>query len=332
MKFIFSLKLVLTVVLSMLVYVSSAQKKVVGAIGFYNVENLFDTTDDPDINDEEYLPDGARQWDQERYQDKLNKLSKVLATMAQGADIIGLSEVENKGVIEDLIATPQLKGHRYEIVHKNSPDRRGIDVALIYKRDRFKVINTVWVEYPEEGYFTRDILLCTGIYLGDTITVGVNHWPSRRSGPEKRNQAGARLRQAVDSILSKSPNSKIILMGDFNDDPRNASVKKELRAGDRLNKMAEGDLFNASSDTYKQGFGSLSYRGAWNMFDQIIISQSLIDGKGVTYKASTFSVFGPGWMRQSTGQYAGSPFRSFSYNKYIGGYSDHFPVYILVEK
>ncbi|WP_370090521.1 endonuclease/exonuclease/phosphatase family protein [Ekhidna sp.] len=309
-----------------------AQKQVVGAIGFYNVENLFDTTDDPEINDEEYLPDGSKQWDQERYQDKLSQLSKVLSTMARGADIIGLSEIENRGVIEDLVATPQLRGHQYEIVHKNSPDRRGIDVGLIYKKNRFEVLNSTWLTYPEEGYFTRDILLCTGIYFGDTITLAVNHWPSRRSGPEKRNQAGALLRQAVDSILTENPKAKIILMGDFNDDPRNASIKKELRASDRLKKMEDGDLFNTSAETFKQGFGSLSYRGAWNMFDQIIISQGLIEDSGITYKPETFSVFGPDWMRQKSGQYAGSPWRSFSYDKYIGGYSDHFPVYILIEK
>jgi len=311
---------------------ATSQKRVVGAVGFYNVENLFDTTDDPEINDEEYLPNGKKQWTPERYQDKLSKLAKVLATMAKGADIIGLSEVENRQVIQDLINTPQLKRLGYEIVHQNSPDKRGIDVALIYKKNKFKVINTNWLVYPEEGYFTRDILLCTGIYYGDTLTVGVNHWPSRRSGPEKRNQAGALLRKAVDSLLAKSPKSNIILVGDFNDDPRNASVKKELGASDKAKKMEEGALYNTSAPLFKQGFGSLSYKQAWNMFDQVIISQGLMDDEGIKYKSETFSVFGPGWMRQTKGQYAGSPFRSFSYDKYIGGYSDHFPVYILIEK
>ncbi len=332
MKFATKTKLLFSIGLTLILLSTQAQKRVVGAIGFYNVENLFDTEDDPDIRDEEYLPGGDRKWDSQRYQEKLKNISKVLASMAQGADIIGLSEVENKKVIEDLIATPQLKGHKYDIVHKNSPDRRGIDVALIYKKNKFKVINSTWVKYPEEGYFTRDILLCTGIYYGDTITVGVNHWPSRRSGAVKRNQAGARLRQAVDSILSESPEAKIILMGDFNDDPRNASVKKELRAIDRIKRMVDGDLFNTSSETFKQGIGTLSYRGAWNLFDQIIISQGMISGSGSTYKASSFSIFSPNWLRQTSGQYAGSPFRSFSFGKYIGGYSDHFPVYILVEK
>ncbi|MEQ9466490.1 MAG: endonuclease/exonuclease/phosphatase family protein [Ekhidna sp.] len=312
--------------------IAEAQKQVVGAIGFYNVENLFDTMDDPEINDEEFLPDGAKQWTPERYQDKLSQLSKVLATMANGADIIGLSEVENRGVIEDLIKMPQLRGHQYDIVHKDSPDRRGVDVGLIYKKNRFTVLNTTWLEYPEEGYFTRDILFCTGIYFGDTITIGVNHWPSRRSGPEKRNQAGALLRQAVDSMLSLSANAKILLMGDFNDDPRNASIKGELRAADKEKKMEPGDLFNTSADTYKLGYGSLSYRGAWNMFDQIIISEGMLQGDGISYKPNTFSVFGPDWMRQTSGQYAGSPYRSFSYDNYIGGYSDHFPVYILIER
>lgn len=326
-------KVALITLLAFSFFLTNAQtKRVVGAIGFYNVENLFDTVDDPEINDDEFLPEGDKNWNTERYQDKLSKISTVLKAMANGADVIGLAEIENKGVIEDLIATPGLEKFEYGIVHKNSPDKRGIDVALIYKKDRFKVLHTNWVVYPEEGYFTRDILLCTGIYFGDTLTLGVNHWPSRRSGPEKRNQAGDQLKLALDSIKTATPDAKIILMGDFNDDPRNASIKKALGADNKLKKLTKGGLYNTSGDTYQQGFGSLYYRGAWNLFDQIIVSEDLVNGDGITYKPASFSIFGPGWMRNQSGQYAGGPFRSFSYDKYIGGYSDHFPVYILIEK
>lgn len=309
-----------------------AQKKVVGAIGFYNVENLFDTEDDPTIADEEFLPEGKKKWTEKNYKDKLEKLSTVIKKVANGADLLGLAEVENKKVVEDLIHTPALKQFDYSIVHKNSPDHRGIDVAIIYKSDRFKVINTHWLKYPEEGYHTRDILLCTGLYFGDTITIGVNHWPSRRSGPAKRNAAGACLRKAVDSINAITKNAKIILLGDFNDDPRNTSIKKELMVGDKLSKLEQNDLFNTSAATYKAGYGTLFYNGAWNLFDQIIISNRLINDSGLSYKMDSFSIFSPPWMKNTNGKYAGGPFRSFSFDKYIGGYSDHFPVYILLEK
>ncbi|MEM6644403.1 MAG: endonuclease/exonuclease/phosphatase family protein [Bacteroidota bacterium] len=318
--------------LLLLTHASFGQKKVVGSVGFYNVENLFDTEDDPLINDEEFLPEGAKKWNNEKYQDKLAKLSKVLSEMAYGVDILGLAEVENKSVIEDLISTPSLKKYNYAIVHRNSPDGRGIDVALIYKSDRFKVINTTWIQYPDPDYKTREMLMCSGIFFGDTLTIAVNHWPSRRSGPERRNKAGARLKKAVDSLYEKSPSAKVILVGDFNDDPRNASVKKELRAEDRVKKLLPGGLFNTSAATYKEGYGTLYYKGAWNLFDQVIVSEPMINGTGLTFQKNSFSIFGPPWMRNKDGQYAGGPFRAFAYDKYIGGYSDHFPVYILLEK
>ncbi len=311
-----------------------SQKRVVGAIGFYNVENLFDLQDDPDKNDEDFLPTGRNEWDATKYDEKLANLSKVLSTMANGADIIGLAEIENKLVIEDLIATKGLSNFNYKVVHKDSPDRRGIDVGLIYKEDRFKVIHSTWIKFPDPNYITRDILLCTGIYFGDTITIAINHWPSRRGGGvDKRNIAGARLKQAVDSINQITPNAKIIIMGDFNDDPRDASIKKSLGATDKENKVEKGGLFNTSAYTFKQGYtGTLSYRGAWNVFDQVIVSEGLLSGSGVTYKTNTYSIFGPNWMKQQDGQYAGTPLRSFGGGKYLGGYSDHFPVYILLEK
>lgn len=322
----------LLLVLIFMAYFSSGQRRIAGAIGFYNVENLFDTQDDPSINDEEFLPDGDRRWSNDRYKDKLGKLGKVINQMAYGVDILGLAEVENRKVLEDLTNSAALSKLNYKIVHKDSPDGRGIDVALIYKANKFRVIHSQWIEYPEDGYLTRDVLLCTGLYASDTITIGVNHWPSRRSGPEKRNQIAARLKVAIDSMYQKSKNAKIILMGDFNDDPRNASVKKYLGATDKPAKVDENGLFNASAETYQQGHGTLYYRGAWNLFDQIIVSKPLLNSEGLQMKKSSFSIFGPEWMRNKDGQYAGGPFRSFSFDKYIGGYSDHFPVYILLEK
>jgi endonuclease/exonuclease/phosphatase family metal-dependent hydrolase len=312
---------------------SYAQKRVVGAIGFYNVENLFDIEDDPETNDREFLPDSPLQWDAAKYDEKLSNISKVLSTMANGADIIGLAEIENLTVLQDLVATRALAKFKYQIVHKNSPDKRGVEVAMIYKEGKFKPIHNQWLRYPDPSVYTRDILLSTGIYFGDTLTIAVNHWPSRLGGGEdRRNTCGALLRKAVDSIRAKSPNTKIIIMGDLNDDPRNASVKKHLGAVDSPDKVPAGGLFNPSAIPYKQGIGTLAYRGTWNLFDQIIISDNLVKGDGITYKPNSFSIFGPDWMRVQTGDNRGAPWRMIVGGKYIGGFSDHFPVYILIEK
>lgn len=310
-----------------------AQKRTVGAIGFYNVENLFDTEDQPGKYDEEYTPSGERKWDAERYQSKQNNIANVISEMANGPDVVGLCEVENLFVLTELVANPQLARHNYQVIHQESPDRRGIDCALIYKPNRFKLLDFETIRFPDEGYDTRDILKVSGIYFGDTLHIFVNHWPSRFGGKaDKRGQAAEEVRRQVDKLLAQNKDAKIIIMGDLNDDPNNKSVKKVLNAVGK-NKLDEGQLYNASDDTFKQGFGTLYYRGAWNLFDQIIVSQGLMKkSDGVTYKPNSFSVFGPEWMRQKGGQYAGAPKRTFGGGVYLDGYSDHFPTYILLEK
>lgn len=322
-------------VLSLVVFstISEAQKRIVGAVGFYNVENLFDMEDHPDKFDEEYTPTGEREWDAERYASKQDNIAEVLSKMAQGADIVGLCEVENLFVLTELVANPKLKRHNYQIIHQESPDRRGIDCALLYKPDRFKLLDFEAIRFPDENYDTRDILKVSGLYFGDTLHIFVNHWPSRFGGKaDKRGEAAQELRRQVDKLLSLNQQAKIIIMGDLNDDPNNKSVKKILNASGKM-KLEGGQLYNASNDTFKQGFGTLFYRGAWNLFDQIIVSQGMLDDQaGVTYKPNTFSVFGPDWMRQKDGQYAGAPKRTFGGGVYLNGYSDHFPTYILLEK
>ena len=311
----------------------SQDSKGIGVIGFYNVENLFDTKDDPDIRDEEYLPGGKNQWDEERYQNKLTNISKVINEMSGGPDILGLSEIENRKVIEDLVATPLLKNKRYGIVHFNSPDRRGIDVALIYRSSRFtpfEVNRIPLIDESEPNFKTRDMLWVKGLYLGDTLHVCVVHWPSRRGGKqEKRILAGQVLKSRVDSVKAINPNSKIILMGDFNDDPPNKSMKKMLGANQSREKES---LFNTSTATFKKGYGTLSYRGAWNLFDQIIVSPSLLkeNSSQYHYMDNSFSIVGPEWMQDR--ENGGAPYRNFSYGAYQNGYSDHFPVYIIIAK
>lgn len=327
--------------LTLCYYSGVAQKKdtPIGLIGFYNVENLFDTVDDPDNKmDQEYLANGKNKWDDTRYQSKLKNISKVISGIGNGPDIVGLCEVENRKVIEDLVQTPALKNKRYQITHFDSPDFRGIDVALIYKTGVFKPFDTKLIPFKIEGeadYKTREMLWVKGLYNKDTLNVVVCHWPSRRGGKEQKRIMAARLlRKAIDSAQQVNPDAKIILMGDFNDDPRNKSIKNELRAGGKVDKLSEGDFYNTSINTFKKGYGTLSYRGTWNLFDQIIVSQSLLkkNSESYYYIPDSFSPFGPDWIRVKDGEYAGSPKRTFSRGRYLNGYSDHFPSFILIGK
>lgn len=310
--------------------------KPIGIIAFYNLENLFDTEDDPDIKDEEYLSGGRNHWTPERYANKLSNMARVIASIGQGPDIIGVCEVENRKVLEDLVQTSQLATKSYQIIHFDSPDRRGIDVALLYKPGIFLPFHTALIPFKDEndpGFRTRDMLWVKGLFNKDTLNIVVNHWPSRRGGKEsKRIIAAQILRSAVDSVQRLNPDAKIILMGDFNDDPSNKSLKKHLRSKGKTNDLSTGDLFNASTSTFKKGNGTLSYRGAWNLFDQIIVTQSLLPENSTTYSYidNSFQVFGPDWMRVQDGQFAGSPLRTFSFGAYKNGYSDHFPAFIVL--
>jgi len=303
----------------------------------YNVENLFDIQDDPDIRDDDFTPSGSLKWDTTRYLDKLDNLSKVLKSMA-APDIIGLSEIENRSVLNALVSHTDLARFNYQIVHFDSPDRRGIDVALLYRQGKFVPFyteNVVFADDSDPEFKTRDILHVKGLYHGDTLNVFVNHWPSRRGGKEdKRIKAAEILRKTVDRILENNPKAKILIMGDLNDDPSNKSVKKNLVAHNNMKKLGEKDLFNTSSKTFKQGFGTLFYRGTWNLFDQIIISQSMLEGKSASwyYKSDSFKVFAPEWMRVKDGNYKGAPYRTYVSGKYQNGFSDHYPVFIEISK
>jgi predicted extracellular nuclease len=302
-------------------------------IGFYNVENLFDTIDDPSINDEEFLPTGANQWTEERYQIKLGNMSKVIAAIRP--DILGLGEVENRKVLEDLVLHPNIVNHRYQIIHFDMNDERGIDVALIYKPTVFKPfdIRKIAITDPEDREFkTRDILWVKGLFMGDTLHVAVNHWPSRRGGKEdKRLVAGQTLRKSVDSVLAINPKANIVIMGDLNDDPNNKSVKKYLLASDDSKK--KNSLINVSEPTFKKGYGSLAYNGIWNLFDQIIVSAALTDRKQIDYVPESFTIFAQRWMQETSGKYTGMPMRTFRGGQFNPeGFSDHFPVFILLKK
>lgn len=302
-------------------------------VGFYNLENLFDTVDDPATIDEEFLPNGANAWTEERYAIKLANMSKVIAGF--GPDILAVSEIENRKVLEDLVQHPNIAAHRYQIVHFDMDDARGVDVALLYKASVFKPfsIKRLPIRNPDDPRFrTRDILWVKGLFMGDTLHMVVNHWPSRRGGKEDmRLMAAQVLRKAVDSVLAINPKANLVMLGDFNDDPNNRSIKKILMASDDHQK--KNTLINTSEPTFKKGYGTLAFNGAWNLFDQIIISSALTDKTGVDYVPETFTVFAQRWMIVESGKYRGMPQRTFSSGVFNPqGYSDHFPVFIVLKK
>jgi predicted extracellular nuclease len=307
------------------------EKKI--TIGFYNIENLFDTTDDPSIQDEEFLPGGNYDWTAERYQQKLNNMARVISAISP--DLLGLCEIENRKVLEDLVRHPQLASKRYQIAHIDMDDLRGVDVALLYRPQVFKpfVIKKLKIKDPlEPDFLTRDILWVKGLFSADTLHVAVNHWPSRRGGKEdKRLIAGTVARKAVDSVLLVNPKSNVIFLGDFNDDPNNRSIKKILTEGKGT--PSGQAMINTSESTFKKGYGTLAYNGTWNLFDQIIISSALNDGQGIDYEPDSFTIFAPKWMQETDGKYAGMPARTFRGNKFNPeGFSDHFPVFIYLRK
>lgn len=335
-------KAFLSVVLILIAFSVSAQEKTYKAscIAFYNVENLFDTIDDPNTNDAEYLPGGMNRWNTQRYRAKLTNMSTVIAGIGSemvkgGPAIIGLSEIENQGVLEDLVKTPALKSIDYQIVHFDSPDRRGVDVGLLYNPAVFKLKNatSTRVKMPDQpDWFTRDQLVVSGELDGELISVIVNHWPSRGNGPEYREAAAKLSRWLSDSVARVNKNAKIFIMGDLNDDPTDKSVAKFLGAKGKPEEVKSGDLFNPMWQLHRDGIGSLAYRDSWNLFDQIIISEPLLNESGKGWKFYKAKVYNEKFLIQKEGPYAGYPFRTFAGGAYAGGYSDHFPTYVFVIK
>lgn len=309
---------------------AQALPKPVARIAFWNVENLYDTINDPKVDDEEFLPGGKKKWTSERYTKKLENLSKVILAMGNGAgpDILGMAEVENRNVLVDLTTKTTLVKQKYGIVHYDSPDKRGIDVAMIYKKEKFKVLEskTIYVPMPSDSSFTRDILLVKGVFgKKDTIYIFVNHWPSRRGGEEasmqRRMIAAAQLHNAEDSIVKKFPGAKILAMGDFNDEPDDKSmVSLKYSTTSTTGFVDLMDTLKAAGD------GSYHYKKEKNMLDQILITHSLQNGKGI--RIVDAHIFRESWM---TGEnYKGDPpgpLHMYAGSRYIGGYSDHYPVY-----
>ena len=325
---------------------SNAQEKKykIGCIAFYNLENLFDTINTENVRDEEFTPEGRNRWTPDRYLVKLDMLAEVISQVGNDLTkdapaIIGVSEIENIDVLEDLVNTPALKPYNYKIVHFDSPDKRGVDVGLLYQPKYFTVTGSVSYELGIEGrddFFSRDQLLVSGLFDGEPLSIIVNHWPSRRGG-EKRSRplriAAADLTRSItDSLMQIDKNAKVIIMGDLNDDPVDPSVKDHLKTSGKINKIPDGYLYNPMENLFKKGIGSLAWRDSWNLFDQIVISPGLVGENRSDFKFYKASVFNKKFLKNKEGRYAGYPLRTYAGGVYQGGYSDHFPVYIYLIK
>ena len=315
-----------------------AQRNKECSIAFYNVENLYDTINDTSVDDEEFLPEGKNEWTGKRFERKINNLARVIDSLGGGPSVLGLSEVENKYVLEVLTANKKLEKKGYGIVHENSIDKRGIDVALIYKKEDFSPIFHTMARVKLDSdpeFITRDILIVKGLLLGKPVYFFVNHWPSRRGGEDesqpKRIAAAKTARYCVDTILKSNPNANINLMGDFNDEPTDESVAEVLGAKQNL-ESKEFDLFNPMAALAKAGDGSHSYKQDWGMLDQIIISKNLLSKKSkLQYVENSAMVYRPFWMHDKYAKHTGAPYRTYSGPKFIGGYSDHFPVFVKLK-
>ena len=315
-------------------------------IAFYNLENLFDTIVDPDTNkilQEDFTPSGSKKFDTKKYQLKLKNLAFVLDTIGKeitplGPSIIGVCEIENKLVLEDLVSQNAIANKNYQIVHHEGPDARGIDCALLYDPLHFKVISSKSVKFTIPGnnrFRSRDQLVVSGELLGEKIHIIVIHWPSRRGGESKSRSkriAAANLSKSiVDSLKQINKKAKVIIMGDFNDDPTSPSIADFLNASGSTF-LKNNQMYNTMYDHYKKGIGTLAYRDQWNLFDQFIITPSLIDNQK-NYDDFTFYksvVFNKSFLINQKGNYKGYPFRTYGGSNFLGGYSDHFPVYMFL--
>ena len=312
-------------------------------IGFYNVENLYDTEDDPLTDDSEFLPDGAYQWTPERYKQKLKNLAFAISEIGKaqgGVVVLGFSEIENERVLNDLVAQNALRDLHYKVAHHDSPDLRGVDVAFIYQGDRFNVIEQkpFTLTIPDKPSFkTRDQLLLVGVLDQiDTLYLIVNHWPSKRGGEASSaplRMAAAKLTKSiVDSIQTVKPNAKILVMGDLNDNPNAKSIMNGLNAKGKMSDVKPGDLFNPMWQMYRDGIGSYAYQDSWDLIDQIIFTHALLNPKPKGYRFVSAHVFNANFLKTKSGSYQGYPFRTYAGGNYAGGYSDHFPVYIVLQK
>ena len=330
-------------------------------VGFYNLENLFDVFDAPVKNDAEFLPEGKNKWTEAKYQKKLQNMAKVIKAMKEenGAwhALLGVSEIENRLVLEDLVMEPQIAEANYQIIHYDGPDRRGVDVALLYNPKVFTFLDSEsipftfegssidWIQSKEErDYFsTRDILMVHGTIDGEHFAIYVAHLPSRsggkKGGNQLRDRGGEIMYEHSMKMQEKYPGIKIVGMGDMNDNPTDPSMAQYLHGKEYKDDVTDADFFSPFTSMLKAGFGSLAYQGVWSIYDLLLVNNALANPQDGTFglrqlhkKGYYGRVYNPKFLTNQSGQYKGTPFRTFSNGAFIGGYSDHYPTYIVITK
>jgi hypothetical protein len=324
-------------------FAQEVDKEEFRVVGFWNLENLYDTIDDPLKNDDDFLASGQYRWTGERYWKKIDRLAEVIALMGtevsrDGLSLLGVCEVENVAVLNDVIASPRLKNRNYKAVLIEGPDIRGVDPGFIYNPAHFSVKKAV--AYPlrlvtDSNHKTRDILVVSGVFMGEPVCVLVNHWPSRRGGElasrPNRSAAGRLARHIADSAQQRDPKCRIMIMGDLNDDPVSESIHVQLATFNDAENRGNGKYFNPMETPFKKGIGTLAWQDSWNLFDQIILSHNWL-GAAALWHYHEVRIFNKAFLRSDQGNFKGYPFRTYSGGKYTGGYSDHFPSYLVFKK
>lgn len=354
---------------SLLAFAQSGEKRYrLYGVAFYNVENLFDTLHDAGKNDYEYLPDGKNAWGKMKYEAKLHNMARVISELCTdkipaGPAVIGLSEVENRSALNDLVRQPAIAGRNYQVVHVDGPDRRGVDCAFLYNPRQFQLESHMLVPYyykSEEqpdvdfGFYadndgrvraygelrgdtthiTRGFLVMTGRLAGERMHFIVCHWPSRAAGSEARERGGEQVRQLKEALLKQDPGSKVVIMGDMNDDPNDKSMRQALGCKHKAaDARRDNDLFNPWWHTlYKVGQGTLFYDGKWNLFDQIVFTGNCLGDDRSSLKYFKHEIFVRDYLFQQEGRYKGNPLRTHAGGVWLNGYSDHLPVYVYFVK
>ncbi len=339
-------KLLFFIALSLISFNRQPTKRSSLVIAFYNLENLYDTIDNPMVGDDEFTPQSAKQYNTDIYRDKLFKLATVIkdigiADHPTGAAILGVAEIENDTVLYHLVRHFLLRDRKLKIVHFDSKDARGIDVGLLYNPALFipHQAMPLKVDLPgrsKEAYYTRDILYVKGNLMGEPVHIYVNHWPSRRGGEVRsapaRAAAAIVCRKHIDSILQQEPFAKMIVMGDLNDNPVDRSIRKQLNTSGNLSRTQPNQLFNPWEQHYNKGYGTLANKDIWGLFDQILLSYAFTNStqKGWQYQKSV--IYSKPFMVENTGRYMGYPMRTWDGDNYRGGFSDHFPTYIVLKR
>ncbi len=337
---------------------ASAQKSYV--IGFYNLENLFDTYHDEGKNDYEYLPDGANEWTDAKYAKKLSNMAKVIAEMKKDNGVyhavLGISEIENRHVVEDLVSEPAIADANFQIVHYDGPDARGVDVGLLYRPEVFTLIESesipftffpsrldwsAWTQEEMDAFRTRDILMVRGTIDDEMFAFFVAHLPSRLGGKgaDLRPRGAEIIYQRAMQLQEEFPGIKIVVMGDMNDNPDDRSMTEFLRGKENIEEVTDEDFFDPFLAMLKAGYASLYYRGGNNIFDIIMVNNALANAQEGTFQIIPIvkkkfygRIFVKPFMTNQSGQYKGTPYRTSSNGAFVGGFSDHYPTYIVIKK